>query len=229
MKAMLCLLLLHLGSACGAVSDSLLVADSLPAPSVRVRSVDAMVQIDSLWTDTIWSWSGPCENNSRLFRFEFGDSLYRSVSVPCTAAVGHAIQMTAASLYAEPGSDHAPPQREGDIRLSLNELLKIRSQSIQEGCYPPLPQSEFQLLFDELNAAIFESDKCALLSSRGQQSCLTSHQVKEALLLIPSEDKRLQTMQDAFAKPGFWSREDLESLFQLRYIYEQALESFETF
>ncbi len=222
-------LLMHIAGACTAVSDSLLVTDSASIPPIRVRTSDALMQMDSLWIDTLWSWTGPCENDVRLFRFEYGDSLYRSVNVPCARSEAILVQSTPSSLYEVAASTSDSPPRSGAIQLTREDLLKIRSKSLEQSCYPPLSQAKFQRFINEMSATIFESDKCDLLASCSHESCLTSSQIHTALLLIPSEDRRLQTMKNHFSQPRFWRRKDLESLFQLKFIFEQALESFETY
>ena len=44
-----------------AQSDTLRVDSVVPVPALRVRSFAEASLVDSLWSDSLWVWNGPCD------------------------------------------------------------------------------------------------------------------------------------------------------------------------
>ena len=193
--------------------------------SIRVRALDTELALDSMWRDSVWRWAGPCVGESVTFRFDYGDTIFRRAEVPCGPALEESTASIApASLYAQP----ALQSYFLEWAISRFELNKLTAYLTSSSCFPPLQSSVFARLLSEVDEAIFESDKCAVVKKLGQNMCVTKSQATEALLRIPSEDRRLETLRAGFFHFTFWNREDIEELFELQFIRERALATFES-
>jgi len=193
--------------------------------SIRVRTVDTAMELDSIWSDSVWRWTGPCASESVTFRFDYGDTTFRRTTVPCILSLTESNSSSApASLYAQP----TPQSYALEWEISRIELDQLTAYPTSSSCFPPLQNSLFERLVGEVDQAIFEADKCAIIENLGQSKCLTKPQAKEALLRIPSEDRRLETLRTGFIHFEFWTPEDIEELFKLQFIRERALATFES-
>ena len=203
--------------------------DSIRLNAIRVRSVDAELELDSLWRDSVWTWEGPCEKGSREFRFEFGDTLFRVHVVPCSPSdlPSRAIPVGVMAQEGTMPAASSPPQF-GQCSLALSLLLAQPGIPLAGACYPPARAEEVGRLLRAVESAIFESEKCALVRDAGRSACLLPRQAKQLLFLIPSEDLRMQTMNSVFNQAGYWSKADIEDLFQLQFMRQRALATFET-
>ena len=192
--------------------------------SIRVRSHALSAVVDSLWSDSIWTWSGPCDGPNRLFRFEWGDSAYCSLSLPCKGLTP-APQATALNA---PLTSDGPVQAEWDVEalIHLDSLLSQPRKAISAGCYPPATDQEFAPVIQAMDDALFESDKCRTLIEASESLCLTRPQLIRALQRIPSEDRRLDTLTKIASPETDWPSDQLGELFQLNFILEQALKRF---
>lgn len=192
--------------------------------SIRVRSHALSAVVDSLWSDSIWAWSGPCDGPTRLFRFEWGDSVYCSLSLPCKGLTP-APQATALNA---PLTSDGPVQAEWDVEavIHLDSLLSQPRKAISAGCYPPATDQEFAPVIQAMDDALFESDKCRKLIEASESLCLTRPQLIRALQRIPSEDRRLDTLTKIASPETDWPSDQLGELFQLNFILEQALKRF---
>ena len=193
--------------------------------SIRVRAADTVMKLDSMWSDSVWRWAGPCSTEVLTFQFDYGDTTFRRTTVPCHPALTETMSSpTPASLYTEP----APPSYFLEWSISRFELEQITAQPMSSSCFPPLQTPVFKQLVAEVDRAIFEADKCAQIEKMGKNQCLTKAQAQEALLLIPSEDRRLETLFSGFIHFTFWTEEDIAMLFELQFIRERALATFES-
>lgn len=193
--------------------------------SIRVRAVDTEWAVDSIWSDSLWRWSGPCIGESVTFRFDYGDTIFRRTTIPCVPVLAESTaSATPASLYTQP----TPQSYFLEWAISRFELNQIAAYPTSSSCFPPLQSAGFTRLLSEVDEAIFESDKCAVVKKLGQTMCVTKSQATEALLRIPSEDRRLETLRAGFFHFTFWNREDIEALFELQFIRERALATFES-
>ena len=77
-----------------------------------------------------------------------------------------------------------------------------------------------------MEGAVFESEKCAVLGEASARLCLTRSQMRQALSLIPSEDRRLDTMERISRSDTEWTEPELRELYQLNFILERALKRF---
>lgn len=203
--------------------------DTLAIDPIRVRSIDESFEVDSVWTDSTWTWDGPCESKERLFRFEFTNGQCSTLLFPCEVKEEEA--QTSSGNPQTQTNQYRTPSNLGygcRIRLSRDSLMTLDLVRVEDSCYPPMLSSQHESLLDAMRLAIFEADKCRLLESKAKESCMTADQIIEALLLLPNEDKRLETMIKSFNTPLFWSEEDLQELFQLNFILNRALRTFET-
>jgi hypothetical protein len=192
-----------------AQSDTLRMDSVAPVPALRVRSFAEASLVDSLWSDSLWVWNGPCDGTVRAFRFEFPDSTY-CLNAPMTAAVGGT-------------------QRQawtGQASIARIDLEGMGRKLVATSCFPPASSAEFAQLLAAMEDAVFESEKCAVLSEVSARLCLTRNQMRQALSLIPSEDRRLETMEHISRSDTEWTEPELRELFQLNFILERALKRF---
>ena len=192
--------------------------------SIRVRSHALSAVVDSLWSDSIWAWSGPCDGPTRLFRFEWGDSAYCSLSLPCK---GLTSTPQPTSLNA-PLTSSAPAETAWDIEamIHLDSLQSLPRKAISSGCYPPATDQDFAPVIQAMDDALFESDKCRTLIEASKSLCLNRPQLIRALKRIPSEDRRLDTLTKIASSETDWPSDQLGELFQLNFILDQALKRF---
>lgn len=78
-----------------------------------------------------------------------------------------------------------------------------------------------------MERAFFEIDKCAVLTQASTTTCLTRQQMSQALQRIPSEDRKLETMERITRSDNEWTETELREMFQLNFILERALKRFE--
>lgn len=228
MKVLLCMIGLA-WSLCSFGQKQELRPDSAASPasdvqdSIRVRSHGMTAVVDSLWADSIWTWSGPCDGPSRTFRFELGDTVFCSLDLPCVPPP-----------VVQPSGLNAPLTTDAAVEtgwtvettVPLDSVLRRPRKPIGAECYPPATQKDFELVLAAMDAALFESDKCRTLIESDQQTCLTRAQMKRALQGIPSEDRRLETLAKITSPGSHWTEAELRELFQLNFILEQALKRF---
>lgn len=77
-----------------------------------------------------------------------------------------------------------------------------------------------------MERAVFEIDKCAVLAQASTTTCLTRQQMSQALQRIPSEDRKLETMERITRSDNKWTEAELREMFQLNFILERALKRF---
>lgn len=193
--------------------------------SIRVRAVDTVMELDSMWSDSIWNWSGPCAGESVTFRFDYGDTTFRRTTVPCVPVLAESTASPAsASMYSQP----EPEAFFLEWSINRMQLDEFTAYPTYSSCFPPLQPPVFARLVAEVDRAIFEVDKCVIIENIGQTKCLTKAQATEALMRIPSEDRRLETLRNGFIHFAFWDPADIEALFELQFMRKQALATFES-
>ena len=192
--------------------------------TLRVRSFAEASLVDSLWSDSLWVWNGPCDGAVRSFRFEFPDSTYCRVDFPCAL---EATQPTGpnAPLTAAVGGTQRQAWT-GQASITRIDLEAMGRKLVATSCFPPASSAEFAHLLVAMEGAVFESEKCAVLGEASARLCLTRPQIRQALSLIPSEDRRLETMERISRSDTQWTEPDLRELFQLNFILERALKRF---
>jgi hypothetical protein len=192
--------------------------------TLRVRSFAEASLVDSLWSDSLWVWNGPCDGAVRSFRFEFPDSTYCRVDFPCAL---EATQPTGpnAPLTAAVGGTQRQAWT-GQASIARIELEAMGRKLVATSCFPPASSAEFAQLLTAMEGAVFESEKCAVLGEASARLCLTRPQMRHALSLIPSEDRRLEIMKRISRSDTEWTDPELRDLFQLNFILERALKRF---
>ena len=207
-----------------AQSDTLRMDSVAPVPALRVRSFAEASRVDSLWPDSLWVWNGPCDGTVRAFRFEFPDSTYCRVDFPCVLEAAQPTGLNAPMTAAVGGT-----QRQawtGQASIARIDLEGMGRKLVATSCFPPASSAEFAQLLAAMEDAVFESEKCAVLGEVSARLCLTRNQMRQALSLIPSEDRRLETMEHISRSDTEWTEPELRELFQLNFILERALKRF---
>ena len=192
--------------------------------TLRVRSFAEASLVDSLWSDSLWVWNGPCDGAVRSFRFEFPDSTYCRVDFPCAL---EATQPTGpnAPLTAAVGGTQRQAWT-GQASITRIDLEAMGRKLVATSCFPPVSSAEFAHLLAAMEGAVFESEKCAVLGEASARLCWTRPQMHHALSLIPSEDRRLEIMERISRSDTEWTEPELRELFQLNFILERALKRF---
>ena len=207
-----------------AQSDTPRMDSVVPVPALRVRSFAEASLVDSLWSDSLWVWNGPCDGNVRAFRFEFPDSTYCRVDFPCVLEATQPTGLNAPLTAAVGGT-----QRQawtGQASIARIDLEAMGRKLVATSCFPPASSAEFAQLLAAMEGAVFESEKCAVLVEASARLCLTRNQMRQALSLIPSEDRRLETMEHISRSDTEWTESELRELFQLNFILQRALKRF---
>lgn len=207
-----------------AQSDTLRMDSVAPVPALRVRSFAEASLVDSLWSDSLWVWNGPCDGTVRAFRFEFPDSTYCRVDFPCVLEATQLTGLNAPLTAAVGGTQrHAWTGQASIARIDLEAMGR---KLVATSCFPPASSAEFAQLLAAMEGAVFESEKCDVLGEVSARLCLTRNQMRQALSLIPSEDRRLETMEHISRSDTEWTEPELRELFQLNFILERALKRF---
>lgn len=204
--------------------DSLLVDSIAPYPTLRVRSFGEAHGVDSLWSDSLWIWSGSCEGPLRSFRFEFPDSTFCALEFPCTRAA-----MPPADLNAPLSSASSTSPLEAwtaAVTIALVDLEAMPRTPMASSCFPPAASAAFDALLSAMEQAVFETEKCAVLERASATLCLTRSQMHQALDRIASEDRKLETLERITRSDIEWTEAELRQLFQLNFILERALKRF---
>ncbi len=192
-------------------------SNAIRIPFAHVQSVQTLPTIDSLWQDSIWSWKGPCSAPTALIQFEWVTPSHSVAKtqlvkeVPCIPVVANAestsgksymgeLTATAQSLYTEAQNPSNPPQ-----------------------CFPPTPPIRMVQIERTIQESIFESEKVQLAMQISAQECLNKSQIRQLLLWIPSEDRRLALFEELIHPKHRWTVDDVEGIFQLQFIERKAL------
>ena len=207
-----------------AQSDTMRMDSVVSASALRVRSFAEASHIDSLWSDSSWVWNGPCDGAVRSFRFEFPDSTYCQVDVPCALKATQPTGLNAPLTAATDGTHRQAWT--GQASIARIDLEALGRKLVATSCFPPASSTEFAQLLAVMEGAVFESEKCAVLGESSARLCLTRNQMRQALSLIPSEDRRLETMERISRSDTEWTEPELRELFQLNFILERALKRF---
>ena len=114
----------------------------------------------------------------------------------------------------------------GQASIARIDLEAMGRKLVATSCFPPASSAEFAQLLAAMEGAVFESEKCAVLGKASARLCLTRSQMRQALSLIPSEDRRLETMEHISRSDTEWTEPELRELYQLNFILERALKRF---
>ena len=206
-------------------TDSTRVDSVAPIAALRVRSFAEVNLIDSIWSDSLWTWTGPCDGPIRSFRFEFPDSTFCSIEFSCSPNEPELSDLST-SLTSSAGAPHAQIW-EAVAMVSVRDLEAMPRMPLATSCFPPASEAIFQQLITAMERAFFEIDKCAVLTQASTTTCLTRQQMSQALQRIPSEDRKLETMERITRSENEWTETELREMFQLNFILERALKRFE--
>ncbi len=193
-------------------------------PTLRIRSFAEVSLVDSVLHDSLWVWIGPCDGPIRSFRFEFPDSTFCCIDFPCLAEGAELSNLN--SPLITNSSSHAAQTWTAHASIVLSDVAVMPRIPIVSSCFPPASKAEFERLIFAMHNAVFETDKCLVLEEASAELCLTRHQMSQALRLIPSEDRRLEVMKHITRLDTKWTELELHEMFQLNFIFEQALKRF---
>ncbi len=205
------------------------LSDTPALPSWRILVAGETLLLDSIWTDSLWQWSAPCDGPFVTLRFEAKGS-YRERLMPCDSP------MESDSIRAaekENGREMNAPlstDSEGLTRYTINveldrsQLDSLPNHPLIGSCFPLISEQAFDRWLNAINALTFESDKCRAIGSRQHQSCLTQDQVIELLNLIPSEDRRLAILKGLIPHTNLIQQLPLNDLFHLQVFRTKAEE-----
>jgi len=208
------------------VTDSTLT-DSLSWPVFRVRIAGESLRLDSIWSDSLWVWSSPCDGPSVVLRFE-NEEVFHEKKIPCQLplAPSSPIELDAEEPTASNGTKSLLYENPANYSVSMeihrSQLDSMPASSILGRCFPLISEHAYQNWLHEVNAATFESEKCRAIAERQHQSCLTPAQVVQLLNLIPSEDRRLTILESLLPHTDRVNELPINSLFHLQMFREKA-------
>ena len=203
------------------------LTDSLSWPVLRVRVAGDALLLDSIWSDSLWIWSSPCDGPSVILRFE-NDEVFREKKLPCQIpfepqpVIGLDDQEPTPSNGTEPLVYDNQPDYSISMEIHRSQLDSMPVSPLSGRCFPLISERAYQSWLHEVNAATFESEKCRAIAERQHQSCLTSAQVVQLLNLIPSEDRRLTILEILLPHTDRVNQLPVNSLFHLQMFREKA-------
>ena len=209
------------------ISSEKVSPDSTTWPMFRVRIAGEAILIDTLWSDSLWFWSGPCDQPNLTIRFE-RSNIFKEVKMPCEFLPYHTdsilLQNAQPSTAIIQDSDLTPNQGAYQISMEISqlELDSIPNLSLEYRCFPLIPEEEFQRWLHHIQAIAFESDKCRAIAAIELQHCLTIDHVVSILDLIPSEDKKLNTLEKLMPHVDRSNELPIGTLFHLQLFREKA-------
>jgi len=206
-----------------------LLSDTPALPSWRVLVAGETLLLDSVWTDSLWQWSAPCDGPFVTLRFEAKGSYCERV-MPCDSPM-ESDSLRAAEKENDREMD-APLSKDSDgltcyainVEIHRSQLDSLPHYPLLGSCFPLISERAFQRWLNAINALTFESDKCRAIDSRQHQSCLTQDQVIQLLNLIPSEDRRLLILKELVPHTNLIQQLPLDDLFHLQVFRTKAEE-----
>ena len=210
--------------------------DSVQAPldSLRIRAELTTAILDSLWTDSLWVWSGECPGSVMLFRIESRDGWYKELTCSCeesenieSEAPSSASDPTALPAEAAARYGVEPVKAKtyhGQIQWDRHQLASLPSIPNAGSCFPPLDDERFDRILQAVDALPFELGKCNYMKEIRTNHCFSVAQVEGLLGLIASEDRRLEVLRGFIPSTHGIRSLHVESLFHLRLFQNQAME-----
>lgn len=194
-----------------AMASSLGQNDSLPPFQVQIP-LDSIV-LDTLWTDSTFTWSGPCPSGQINLRF-------------VDLATGQAVQrsMTCTAQPQELSSAYVSPQPAGYVaQINLNRAsASVWNWGQPTTCFPPLSPSIIKAAMAQWDILLFERDHLAAMLAWASERCLTPTMVRECLQRLESEDRRLELLQGLIGQCSHPRGIEVTDLFILRSTREKA-------
>jgi len=113
------------------VTSSASVDSLIPShPTAWVRSVRTVPEIDSLWTDSIWSWRGPCTAPTALIHFEWQN--------PSDSSQHTSVLKKIHCISADEEFELSGNAFRGELSADASELYTEASLSLGHSvCFPP--------------------------------------------------------------------------------------------
>lgn len=186
--------------------------DSLPVlPEIQVQIPLDSVVLDTLWRDTVWTWSGPCPTERlsvRLVDRTTGQIAQRQH--PCTRVA------PAVPGYA------APEQFETDLTLTREQAAAWRWTE-EAACFPPSSIRDLEAAYAAWDALLFEKELLEAMVQWAATRCLTPAAVRSCVERVGSESRRLELLQALAPRCTDASAIDVTGLFILRATREAAL------
>jgi hypothetical protein len=199
-------------------TSSASVDSLIPSPPMAwVRSSRTVPEIDSLWTDSLWSWRGPCTAPTALIHFEWQNPTDSSQHI----SVLKKIHCISADEELELNGNSFRGELSADASELYTEAFLSLGHSV---CFPPTSADRMRAIEDLINETIFESEKVRLAAQISVSECFNKQQIKQLLKQIPSEDRRLELFKKITDADHAWEPSDVEEIFQLKFIGQKAIQ-----
>lgn len=193
-------------------TDSLLAPSSLPPLRVQIHLDTSLV--DSLWSDSAWTWSGACPAPSITVRLTDSTSgLVAQRTLPCTTV--SAQEVSSAYVRVEPE----------DWRLDLaldRKAVSSWNWTTPSACFPPMSAQVLERAATDWDRLIFERDQLEAMALWAADRCLAPSMVRQCLLRLESEDKRLELLKALAPRCSQPRSIDVSDLFILRATRAEA-------
>lgn len=160
--------------------------DSPPAlPALRIEIPQGAGILDTVWTDTLWQWSGTCPSDRLTLRLTDLNSGYVAQRMfPCAPA-----QQPASSYVTPQTTDHV-------LAIELNRNgVAAWTWGVPTTCFPPLPLNALEQAVPSWNSIPFERDQLRAIVEWAASRCLPPDMVRACLLQLESEDRRLELLE----------------------------------
>lgn len=183
---------------------------------VYVQSVRTRPEVDSLWTDSIWQWRGTCSAPTALFHFQWYD--------PIDSFLTHSLVKEVQCIAEANEINNTEIKLVGEMTASVSVLYEQATDSAaRPKCFPPTSVQQMLTIQQKMDETIFESEKMQWALQTINAKCLNKMQVKQLLLSIPSEDRRLDLLKKIPKADHVWTTADMKEIFQLQFIEQKAL------
>ncbi len=193
-------------------------SDSLPAlPVISVQIPQDSAVLDTVWRDTVWTWSGRCPSERLSIRLTDRNSgQVAQRLLPCVPVP------TASSPYVS----EAPPAFAVELTLT-RERIAAWAWSNDAACFPPLSPSALDAVDAEWDALIFERDQLEAILAWAADRCLSPATVRRCVERLGSEARRLALLEGLAQRCSDPGAIDMTGLFILRTTREAALRAVE--
>tara|TARA_B100000768_G_scaffold181210_1_gene203334 strand:- start:7638 stop:8369 length:732 start_codon:yes stop_codon:yes gene_type:complete len=195
-------------------SDSVALSlDTTFTLEALVQTSGALTEVDSLWNDSIWTWTGACLSPAIMFHFRWSDGVTLLRKLSC-------IDTPKSSL----NSSSSVNGYTGYFEATMDSLFVEAQNSgeTNQKCFPPLSENAMNGFSLQMAEVIFESDKVQMAEQLAASECLTKPQARQLLLSIANEDRRMELFDSFLQTQEFWTVDDADGLFQLNFIKKQA-------
>ena len=203
------------------------IALDSPWTTYQVRTVAPDTLVASWWSDSTWVYQGPCTGATQVFRIETADGTHcQHMEWPCEPVNGlnpSPTTMPLNTMWSKGWtSDEQTARFRTNAMLTRNMLDSMSWELVADRCFPITNHRHLDAIVDLIDSSLFEQEKCALIKSNCLECCLTADQVERLLLLIASEDRRLQILTFLAERSASLKALPIHELFSMRFMREKA-------